>query len=400
MADTTVATAVAGASDKTGLWGPYWISTTVGMIIFIDSASDPHYARTADGGATWTDEGALDAITCQRLSCWFDQETPGDSGTLVHCAYLDSTGGDRAKYMTIDVSDATLGTKRTVDSTVTVSASKGDHRIAITKARNGNLIIAFTTQDDLECYRSVDAGENWTDRADPFETATEEDWLLLFPANVDDGDVAGVFWDRSADAITVKMYDDSANSWTETAILSSMTDDTQHINMDGAVRHSDGVIVCCAHSNDDATGDDLRTFTVNPNSIASPTVVTTTANVFTNQGAAAQCCVLVNQQNDDVYIAYCKGGTWQVTTDIVYHISDDNMASWGVEQAYSEAAADDNRRVQAGRTIGDSGGFFQPVWFDDDDTDLYVNLVNDVAIAAVVADTGHVGWMGLTGVGI
>jgi hypothetical protein len=43
---------------------------------------------------------------------------------------------------------------------------------------------------------------------------------------------------------------------------------------------------------------------------------------------------------------------------------------------------DDYRIMHGGRTVGDDGGFVQWSFFDDDDVAIYVNLVNDIAIAA------------------
>jgi len=63
----------------------------------------------------------------------------------------------------------------------------------------------------------------------------------------------------------------------------------------------------------------------------------------------------------------------------------------GGDVDYSEAAADDHRSVHAGRTTGNDGGFFQPCWYDDDDVDLAINLVNDVPIAAA-ADQAYGFW--------
>ena len=182
------------------------------------------------------------------------------------------------------------------------------------------------------------------------------------------------------------MWDDSAGTWTETSISGSMTADSVHVNMDGSVRHSDNHILMAVHSNDDNAGDDLLTWDLTVDSIASPTVTAKT-NVFTNQSESAQVSVHINQQNNDVRIAHLKGGTWQSTVDVVFHISTDGMGTWGSEQAYSEAAADDLRLCPAGRTVGDAGGRYQPAFYDDDGSDIFVNEVNDIEIAAVAGAT-------------
>lgn len=91
----------------------------------------------------------------------------------------------------------------------------------------------------MDVVRSVDAGANRTSRADVFEAAAEEDWVLLYPANTaDTADACAIYRDISANAVSIKMYDDSADTRTETAIVSA-TDSTTYINMDGAIRHSD-----------------------------------------------------------------------------------------------------------------------------------------------------------------
>jgi len=385
MADTLVETDVTSLLDsRNGLWGPYWININTAIIVFSNGANDLKFARTTDKGATWATT-EIEAGTVGSIAAWYDKETPGDNGTLVHIAWLDFTdagGSEDAKYVTVNVLDGTVGTIRTIDGGLTLTIL--EMRIAITKTVNGNLIVAFSSNTEIECYRSTDAGANWTDRADVFETTTEEDFVLLFPADVDAGDAAALFWDRSADVISVKMYDDSANTWTETSISGSMFDDPTHIGMDGAIRHSDNHLLMAAHSDEDTTTDDILTWELTVNSIASPTVTAQT-NVVTDQAESGQVSVFINQQNDDVYVAYLKGGTWEATVDVVFHISTDDMSTWGTEQAYSESAADDFRLVQAGRTVGNDGGRYQPSFYDDDQTDIYVNETNDVEIAAVSA---------------
>jgi len=383
MADTVVEAAVSGAAgSRAVVWGPYYISPTRAMEVYGDVAESLVFRLTVNAGVTWAKTTIQSGINLKRMGVHFDQETPGDTGTLLHISYFDLTSNE-ARYVTVDISDGTIGTIRLIDSGITVGGGNSDNRMDITKTRNGNLIVAFSTQSEIECYRSVDAGVTWVDRADVFETATEEDYAILFPANTgDDADAAAFFWDRDGDGISVKMYDDSANTWTETSILTGMADDATDISMDGSTRHSDGFLLGFAHSDEDAATDDLRTWTVNPNSIASPAVVIKT-NIFDNQDESGMGCMLINQQNDFVYVAYIKGGIFKATTDVVFHISTDGMTTWGAEQAYSEGAPDDIRVVQAGRTIGNGGGFFQPIWDNDDLEDLLVNLVNDVFINSV-----------------
>lgn len=382
MADTLVESSVDG-NTETGqlLWGPYWSDPMTGMIIWSESTgSDLNYTRTTDGGSTWVD-GVIDNIDLLNSACWYDKETPGDTGTLIHIAYIDGTLGDSVNYVNIDVSDATIGTIRVVDGTITAS-SAALNRITITKTRSDNIMVAFSTQTEIECYKSSDQfATAGTNIADPYESPTEEDWLFLFPANTaDDNDAAGVFWDRSADVLSIKMYDDSANSWTETTIQTGMVDDLSFPQYDGAIRHSDGNLLVAAHSDADTTGDDLLTWDIAVDSIASPTI-TAKANVFTNQSESIQAAVMVNQQNDDVYIAHLKGGVFGSSLEVVYHKSEDGMDTWGAENEYGQDAPDDNRLVKGGRSIDDSGGRIQWVWYNDDLLNIYVNLVNDVEIS-------------------
>ena len=159
--------------------------------------------------------------------------------------------------------------------------------------------------------------------------------MLGFCANTaDDADGGIIYWDKSTGEISVKMYDDSADSWSETLVVTGMVADNYHINMDLSVRHSDGAVLWAAHSNDDNTGDDLRTWEIIPNSISSP-AITAKTNIFTDQAESAQCFVWINQQNNEVRVGHLKGSTnWQSTTLGVFHISTDAMGSWGCGQSH------------------------------------------------------------------
>jgi hypothetical protein len=389
MADTLVKAGVYSLDDEIGVFGPYWSDESTAVIVFVDTGIDTTFARTDDKGASWAIT-EIKAGSTRSLACWYDKETPGNAGTLVHIAWLEDTVDD-VYYRTLDVADGTLGTQRTVDGSITSGFAPNLNRITITQTVSGNIIVAFSTQTEIECYKSADNfATPGTDIADVYEVATAEDYCLLFPAaTADDDDACALFWDRSADEISLKVYDDSGDTWTEKSISGSMVDEVRNMDMDGSVRHSDSHILMAAHSRSDHTTDDLRTWdlTVDDPDAANCTVTAKT-NIFTDQVESARASVWINQQTDQVRIAYLKGGVWTETVDVVYHISNDGMGSWGGEQAYSEGGPDDFRTCHAGRTVGDAGGRYQPSFYDDDEVDIYVNEVNDTEIAAAEEPVG------------
>jgi hypothetical protein len=383
-AETSVdASTSSGTSDQLGVFGPYWNDVNTGVVVFVDSGSDISYSRTTNGGVDWA-VTEITTGTVAQTAVWFDKETPGDTGDLLHIGWINWVSGDgnsSAFYRTLDVSSDILGTQRTASSTTIGSSGSTANRISLTKTVSGNIIYAFENGTSISTLKSADnfatAG---TEIADVYETINQHDWLKLYPANTADGsDAAAIYWDVSANSVTVKMYDDSGDTWTESAITAA-TDDPSHINMDAAVRLTDKAILLALHSDDDAAGDDLLTFEILPDSIASPTVTAKT-NVFTNQDFAAQVGMVIDQNNDDVYVGYLKGGTWLATVDAVFHKSTDDMATWGAEQAYSEAAADDIRYIHGGHTATSAGGRIQWSIYNDDLSEIFVNLVNDVEIA-------------------
>ena len=384
MADITVESSAELETHLIGLCGPYYTDTDTAYIIYPDSSNDLVYKKSSDGGATWGSAVSIKTGDIQGISCWFDQETPGDTGTKIHIAYMDLTT-NTTFYRDLDTNGDTLGTERTILSGITVSTFEINNQIGITKAVGGNLLVAFDTDTDTEeyFYRSTDSGANWTSRTALTEATTDADFFLLFPASTaDNADIGALFWDRSANAVSIKMYDDSANTWTEStpANLTGMTDTTWP-SWDMAVRHSDNSVILAIWNTTDSASGDMETFEITTGSIASP-VSTQLTNIVTNQAESGQSAVMINQQNDDLYVAHLKGGTWQSSLDVVFYKSTDDGSTWGSEQAYSEGTADDLRFVAGGRTIGDDGGKIQWAFFNEDFSDIYVNTTNDVDIAA------------------
>ncbi len=382
MADVTISPTVFNAHLRSVRAGPIWVNTNIAYIFYKGSAASGLqlvYVKTTDGGVTWGDEVDINSDSPERISVWYDQWTPGNAGTLIHMTYCE-VDDDNVYYRSLDTFDDTLSSEVTVftGSTFDSTSSWAVATVDIVRARGGNLYIGFWGDGagEFGFYRSTDDGDNWTSRAQ-LADGNEADGILLMPgAETDEDDIWCVYWDRSANALSLKVYDNSDNSWSETSIATSVADSNFYYQMSASPRHRDNHVILVAWSELDAATADLKAW-----DIGGSGSITALTNVLTDTNEAAQVAVLIDQQTDDIYVAYLKGGTWEATVDVKYKKSTDGGSTWGDEQDYSEASADDVRALWAGVSVGLSGGRFQPVFFNNDLRDLFTNRTNDVSIA-------------------
>lgn len=381
MVDVSVASDGDANLEQTGpgLFGPFWISETEALIVYHNSSDDLAFARTTNGGTSWS-TGDLGATNLEQCSAFFDQEVPGDTGTLVHVVWANSVGGDSVLYANIDVSDGSTSTPVEISTSVSYSGSSVDNRIAIGKTVSGNLIVAYVTGTEDEAWKSSNGGSSWSSIASPFDDSSSADFIMLYPADTADGnDCAAILHDVSGNQLFCRIYDDSADSWSSTSISTGVTGDSTYRHWDAAVRHSDGAILLAAHNDADTSTDDIKTFEILPDSTSSPTITAKT-DVVSNVSEAGFCGVLINQQDDTVYVAFTRGSSFRATTGIYYYSSSDDMSSWSSETKYSEDSDDDIRGVSAGRSVGSSGGYFMPCWNNDDLTEVFSGTSNSVLI--------------------
>lgn len=380
MADIQIEAAAHGALHyNTVRVGPVWTNEDTAYVFYVDSGIDLVYRKTVNGGANWG--AAVDVFvgTARQCSIWFDKWTPGDAGTKIHIVYSESVGHD-VLYRNLDTSTDTLSAEKTIFDGASHDIGVWDvHYIDITKSRGGNLYCGFWIDNDGEngFYRSEDDGDNWAARA-ALADGNPVDGILLFPGDeADDQDIWCIYWDRDADEISLKVYDNSGNSWDETSISLNMADSTSFYQMSGAQRASDNHVILAAWSEVDAATADLKVW-----DIGGAASIVAKTNVLTDTAEAAQCAVFINQQNDDIYVAYLKGTDWAAEVGAHYKKSDDGGGTWGGETALSADAEDDLKAIWAGHSVGDEGGYFMPAWFNDDLEDLLTNTDNAVAVAA------------------
>ncbi len=394
MADVIIDDLVSAALDRReGLWGPYWTSPAIGYVVYNDSIGIA-VQKTTDSGATWTDQDAANepsSSNTRSMSAWFDQETKDDSGTIIHIAWVRTTDND-VEYVQFDTATDTFGTIRTVDL-LTIGNTSQDSDVAITKAKSGRVYVAARgnfaadTENTDHSMRSSSDGfaTNNESEASPY-SSDEEMILLLYGIDADQDDIVAVVADTFNQHLEFWKFDASANTWgAPTAIDTAfeMSGPIMRANKrfyDATTRHSDEhILLVYWNARDSATGD-FKSVDITP---ATPTI---TGKTDLDTGSDSFFpSILINQQNDDVYVAYAgsDANDEDLFADILvyFKLSTDGMGVWGTEQAYGDDL-DDYRITHIGHTVGNSGGRMMPAFFNHDLADILVNDGNDIEIAA------------------
>lgn len=319
----------------------YIIQTPGGVLycVYIDNDADVNFKKSTDGGLSWGAPVEIFTGTTRQLSIWYDRWS-GLSTDLIHCAYSE-TGGNDVLYRSIDAgsSDA-LGTQTTIFNGASIVAATG--ALSITRSRGGNLYCLLDIDGGTEhgFIRSVDTGANWVARTDTAEGAAGDMFILAPGFGADNQDIICIYWDASADEISRKLYDDSANTWAETSISGTMADAAQttafpHFAVAPDLTNS--LLVLIAWNAVDGALADLKCWTVSEAAITAKTDVV--ANGTDDQGLAA---IGINTGTGTWYAFYAGKSdgseTWNTAVNIYYKTSTDSGATWGSETLASLAA--------------------------------------------------------------
>lgn len=354
-----------------------------------DSGGALVYSKSTDGGATW---GAAVEVASNATygpfmpSIWYDKWTSGDTGTKIHIAFGD-TVNSRIYYINLDTASDTLSTP-VIAEDIAGLGSDDSNATKIVKDRGGYLYIAWAVWTGAafagSFLRSIDSGANWTARATVWEgDDNDAPSLQLFPANLADShDIWAVYGDQSASEISLKTYDDSANSWSETSVTTAVSNlgfgDVRQTA--GAIRHSDGHLILAICSFVDNVAGDLLIFDIN-----GAGSITQKTNIITDKDDWATVAVYINQNTDDIYVGWIGNPdgseTWTATVTIWRSVSTDDGVTWATPVQYSQDTADDFRSIWSSHSSpGENAGRFMLSWYDDDDDDLFTNFANSVEI--------------------
>ncbi len=360
-----------------------WSNETTGYIFYIEdgSTSDFVYKKTTDSGFTWSSVVEIEGTSTYKFDIWYEDWTQFDGGGLIHIAWLDND--DELNYSTLDTSDDTLSTEADIVTGLTVDdtiPSNYDNIVSIVKAVDGALYIQFWANNlgtggaglahgFYKCTTTCTTAGNWSSVSDGAD-GDLVDGVILYPSNSTDGDdVWMLYLDYSALEITIKVYDQSADSWaSETFVDTIIYIQSADMSLNGGVLFSDENLYFAWHDKVGSLHSEL-TF-----GKFDGTTFTQISEPRENVWRLALVAILINQNNDDIYIGFVEGV--ENFRDFVYIKTDDLGVTWDDQISIVYQDADDIKGTWFGQSIDASGGMFYGTWFNDDVNDIFGSPVD------------------------
>lgn len=342
MADVTVEAAMLAGTSR-GMRALVFVNSEVGYMFGINGDSDLDYMKTTNGGATWG--AAVDVFTgtATAFDVWYDQWTPGNTGRDIHIFFIESGSSD-VSYFRFNTTNDTKTTIVDIFAGASVVAGRGVF-VSGARMRGGNLLCVFDIDAFTETgtYKSTDNGATWSAMTNGLEATLDQ--CQVFPANVaDPNDGWLLYHDNDAAELTLKEYDDSGNSFSESAALvmaAENTDGTGQYGFSGSIRHSDGHLIVAFFSIGYADpAEDFLVYDINgTGSLTALTALTTDINNMYYPSV-----YLNEDQPDYIYIAYIGKSdgleTVATTAGVYYALSKNRGLTWTKDIPYSTSVID------------------------------------------------------------
>jgi hypothetical protein len=368
-----------------------------------------YYSKTTDAGSNWANAVKIDDADinddCYSNAVWYDQWTPGDSGTKVHILAGDSSTDDDLIYIEFDTSDDSSTVAGNISDAAGMAAGNYEdyaNNLAITKATDGDLYAAIaddTSDYVLTCTGTCTTSGNWaeTSGASPFEAA--DDHIQLMPLS--DGDIMMIQHDLSADVVEAKIWNET--SWGSFSTIESSVEDLSETLVEfgspplTATINPDDHTIYLAYIDYDTGGDfgsgdddDIKTAKYSGGSWS-----TTTDALTDNSGVAPYgLSIAYDESNDEVYLSYSgpdntvSGTHDDGSTNYYYKSSSNEMSNWGSQSAAIATSdfTDFRTRLVGMNFFSDERLYL--IWFNDSGPTSYlygdtiVDLIPPAAPAA------------------
>jgi hypothetical protein len=371
-------------------------SDQVGYKFYRDLSGSCVYSKTTNGGTVWNTPVIVDAQTdCSSIAVWYDQWTPGDFGSTIHIATMETASNpDHVFYNALDTSTDTLllGTAPVNASTNSSQAGtyvSGTNNLTVTKNAGNEVFIGISdAADSFVVSCDTDTGctatTGWSEPGGARFMDLDNDWNILLP--LINGNVLLINRDISLNVIQSRVWNGSAwsASWTtiDGAAVESATYDT---SMAAVVDPNSGDVYL-------AYGADHDTYTtldhdVRTAKFSSGSWTGTTA-VFTNTTRGLNTVAIgLDINTSTVYVAYVLRSTPATATTggIYWATSTSAMSTWSPERTVSGVTAGDHRGLDI-NLMSDERIYVS--WTDPAPDDYFGDTLADIAPITKLYATG------------
>lgn len=323
-----------------------FISDTVGYAFYVGNDGTCYYRKTADSGASWSSATQFaDPTDCSNVAVWYDQWTPGDTGSQIHIVTMHNSTND-LRYNRLDTTTDTLllGTSP-VDATVgqTPTLSIGANIPTITKGTDGTIYLAISDDADAfvqECSSSCNLAGSWSETGTNPMATNIGDMQLLVPLL--GGEILLISRVRTSDNILSKVWNNTSWDTSWTALDGSAPENaTYELALSAVTNPVTGrvhVVYVADHNNFSTADHDIRTAYFEGGSW------TTGTNILTNDSRGiTEVALALDRNTGDVYATYGLRSTLEVatSTDIYWASSTATMLSWSGDTGPLNVGADD-----------------------------------------------------------
>lgn len=343
------------------------VSNDVIYAFYQDATNDFGYQKSSDGGVTWGGRVGLGSGSATEIGwdIYYKRWTDAGSANIVDILTVVDAGTRGLYHQQLNLDTDTVGTLRLIFGMAGFSGACGGFGIGV--ARSGRIYAtgAGAPFGGSVMLYSDDEGVNWTSAPVSFTIHQDDrgrcDMWADFSSS-DPDDICAIYIRGDTYALSIKQYDASLGTITNTAIgtLTDLTDDFANTS---SAMTSAGVIKVAAVDTV-GTPASIKTWTVTGASVTARTnVLTTTARVYN--------VALSIMSTGRIICWYCRDSAGAASTaiELYYKYSDDDMVTWSAEQSYGSRDQDIIGILADPRPTGTTAG---AAWFEGDTDDLYI----------------------------
>lgn len=357
-----------------------FIDDQTGYKFFRDGPGYCVYRKTTNGGLSWSATTTVDTqLDCINIVVWYDKWTPGDTGTNIHIATLDTSASDTFYNRLNTTNDSLLLTTSTSTSLSqggTITA--GVNTVSITKGTDGTLYMSSIDNSDsyvVECSANCNLAANWS------ETGTRPFGLngnaaMLMPLT--GGNILAIHRDIVLEDMGSKVWNNGTGAWdaaTTTFDFSATDNTTYDVGMAATLSStSPGTIYLAYIASSTALGtdDEVRTAKYSGGTwTLTGDVITGTTRGLTN------VAIGLDAANDNVYVAY-TGQTTAGTANTgraYYKWATSSMTNWSAEVGPLDTAQNDLYGIDINKTSDER---LFATWFNNGLDDILGDTIADV----------------------